>query len=173
MNINFEQKEKGEINIDPLSCLWASGYSHAVIHMLVINTGIHLRLWSIQVNRNKKGQNPGLLGHGSEIPDRTIELHTKSDLYWKFQLARCYNGWEIGHRRTDRRTDGQTDGRHNDFSRAHFLKMCSNKKNHFGFFDKNHFHNFLEFIYMKYMTLLCDYSVQKLMKWIKTFISMR
>jgi hypothetical protein len=26
---------------------------------------------------------------------------------------------------TDRRTDEQTDGRHNDFSRAHFLKMCS------------------------------------------------
>jgi hypothetical protein len=30
---------------------------------------------------------------------------------------------------TDRRTDGQTDGRHNDFSRAHFLKMCSNNDN--------------------------------------------
>jgi hypothetical protein len=26
---------------------------------------------------------------------------------------------------TDGRTDGQTDGRHNDFSRAHFLKKCA------------------------------------------------
>jgi esterase/lipase superfamily enzyme len=26
---------------------------------------------------------------------------------------------------TDGQTDRRTDGRHNDFSRAHFLKMCS------------------------------------------------
>jgi hypothetical protein len=33
--------------------------------------------------------------HGFQIPDRTIETHTK------FQLSRCYTGWEIAHRRTD------------------------------------------------------------------------
>jgi hypothetical protein len=40
-------------------------------------------------------------------------------------LTWCYTGREIGDRRTD--------GRHNDFSRAHFLKMCS--KNEFREFD--------------------------------------
>jgi hypothetical protein len=45
------------------------------------------------------------------------ETHTPTNFGSKFQLSRCYTGREIGHR--------QTDGRHNDFSRAHFLKMCS------------------------------------------------
>ena len=48
-----------------------------------------------------QGQIPGLLGHGSQIPDRTIETHTPTDLCSKFQLSRCYTGWEIAHRRTD------------------------------------------------------------------------
>jgi hypothetical protein len=60
----------------------------------------------------------GLLGHGSKIPDRTIETQAPMDLCSKFQLSRCYTGREIGHRRTD----GRTGGRHNDFSRAHFFK---------------------------------------------------
>jgi hypothetical protein len=47
------------------------------------------------------------------------------DLCAKFQLSRCFTGREIGHRRTDGQTDRRTDGRHDDFSKAHFLKMCS------------------------------------------------
>jgi hypothetical protein len=47
-----------------------------------------------------KVPNPGLLGHGSKIPDHTIETHTPTDLFSKFQLSRCYTGREIGHRRT-------------------------------------------------------------------------
>jgi hypothetical protein len=81
-----------------------------------------------------QGQIPGLLGHGPQIPDRTIDHCKATDLCSKFQLSRCYSGWEIGDRQTDGRTDGrtdgqtdgrtdgQTDGRHNDFSRAHFYK---------------------------------------------------
>ena len=38
------------------------------------------------------GQIPGLLGHGSQIPDRTIETNTPTDLCSKFQLSRCYTG---------------------------------------------------------------------------------
>jgi hypothetical protein len=49
------------------------------------------------------GPNPGLLGHGSKIPDRTIETHTSTDLFSKFQLSRCYTGLEIAHRQTDGR----------------------------------------------------------------------
>jgi hypothetical protein len=45
-------------------------------------------------------------GHGSQFPDRTIETHTPTELCSKV-------------------TDGQTDGWHNEFSRAHFLKMCT------------------------------------------------
>jgi hypothetical protein len=45
--------------------------------------------------------NPGLLGHGSKIPDRTVETHTPTDFCSKFQLSRCYTGREICHRRTD------------------------------------------------------------------------
>jgi hypothetical protein len=51
-----------------------------------------------------QGQIPGLLGHGSQIPDRNIDHCKAIDLCSKFQLS----------------TDGRTDGRHNDFSRAHF-----------------------------------------------------
>jgi hypothetical protein len=51
-----------------------------------------------------KGQIPGLLGHGPEIPDRTIDHCKATDLCWKFQFSKCYSGWEIGDGRTDRRT---------------------------------------------------------------------
>jgi hypothetical protein len=60
----------------------------------------------------------------SQTIDRTIDHCRWTDLYLKFQLSRCYSGWEIG----DRRTDGRTDGRHNDFSIALFLKICSKRK---------------------------------------------
>jgi hypothetical protein len=52
---------------------------------------------------------PGLLGHGSKIPDHTIKTHTPMDLCSKFQLSRCYTGREISHRQTDGQTDGRTD----------------------------------------------------------------
>jgi hypothetical protein len=61
-----------------------------------------------------QGQIPGLVSHGPQIPDRTINHCKATDLCSKFQLSKCYSGWEIGDRRTD--------GRHNDFSRAHFYK---------------------------------------------------
>jgi hypothetical protein len=50
-------------------------------------------------------------------------IQNSGPFYWTFssQLSRCYTGRKIAHRQTDRRTDG----RHNDFSRAHFLKMFS------------------------------------------------
>jgi hypothetical protein len=58
-----------------------------------------------------QGQIPGLLGQGPKIPDRTIDHCKAIDFCSKFQLSRCYSGWEIGDRQTDRRTDGRTDGR--------------------------------------------------------------
>jgi hypothetical protein len=51
-----------------------------------------------------QGQIPGLLGQGPKIPDCTIDQCKAIDLYSKFQLSRCYSGWEIGDRRTDGRT---------------------------------------------------------------------
>jgi hypothetical protein len=39
-----------------------------------------------------QGQIPGLLGHGSKIPDRTIDHCKATDLCSKFQLSRCYSG---------------------------------------------------------------------------------
>jgi hypothetical protein len=58
-----------------------------------------------------QSQIPGLLGHGPQIPDRTIDHCKATDLCLKFQLSRCYSGLEIGDRRTDGRTDGRTTQR--------------------------------------------------------------
>jgi hypothetical protein len=72
-----------------------------------------------------QGQIPGLLGHGPQIQDRTIDHCKATDLCWKFQLSRCYNGWEIGDRQTDGRADGRTDDTTISVEPI-FLKMCSN-----------------------------------------------
>jgi hypothetical protein len=75
-----------------------------------------------------EGHIPGLLGHGPRIPDRTIDHCKATDLCWKFQLSRCYSGWEIGDGRTDGQTDRRTDGRTDDTTisvEPIFLKMCS------------------------------------------------
>jgi hypothetical protein len=61
-----------------------------------------------------QGQIPGLLGHGPQISVRTINHCKATDLYSKFQLSRCYSGWEIGDRQRDGRTDGRTDRRTDD-----------------------------------------------------------
>jgi hypothetical protein len=39
-----------------------------------------------------QGQIPGLLGHGPQIPDRTIDHCKATDICLKFQLSRCYSG---------------------------------------------------------------------------------
>jgi hypothetical protein len=35
---------------------------------------------------------PGLLGHGSKIPDRTIKRVKPTDACTKFQLSKCHRG---------------------------------------------------------------------------------
>jgi hypothetical protein len=71
-----------------------------------------------------KARFPGLLGHGPQIPDRTIDHCKATDLCPKFQLSRCYSGREIGDRWTDGRTDGRTDDTTISVEPI-FLKMCS------------------------------------------------
>jgi hypothetical protein len=74
-----------------------------------------------------QGQIPGHQGHGPKIPDRTID-HCK-------QLTYVQNFSSLGDIAAEKEeTDERTDGRHNDFSRAHFIK-CALKINYkFQFF---------------------------------------
>jgi hypothetical protein len=44
-------------------------------------------------------QNPGPQGHGSEIPNRSFEMHTPTDLCSKLKLSRCYTGQRQRHTR--------------------------------------------------------------------------
>jgi hypothetical protein len=50
------------------------------------------------------GHDPGLLGYGLKILDRTISVSIPKEHRAKFQFSRCTSGQKIG----DRLTDGQT-----------------------------------------------------------------
>jgi hypothetical protein len=79
-----------------------------------------------------QGQISGLICHGPKIPDHTI---VKQQTYVE-------NFSSLGAIAAEKcETDTHTRGRHNDFSRTHFLKMCSNKKGKYWFHPKN-FDNF-------------------------------
>jgi hypothetical protein len=102
---------------------WPWTLSSSISHLFNWTTGTRVMLVKVYFFGKGPGQGQisGLLGHGPQIPDQTIDHCKVTDLFSKFQLTRCYSGWEIG----DRRTDRQTDGRHNDFSRTLFFKKCA------------------------------------------------
>jgi hypothetical protein len=54
--------------------------------ILIVGTRVmHVKLYFIGKGPGQ-GQIPGLLGHGSKIPDRTID-HCRTDLCLKFQFS--------------------------------------------------------------------------------------